>query len=236
MTSTVPKLTPLGDSKHGGALLTLPRQIRDEIYRLLVKGRYLVHRQSNTEPGVSFLKGGTEFDEPDLVILQISRLISSEAQDVLYSESIFRYIIPTYLGAALRPQIEAVNRMKKIEVHINPEYDYGFEKEARTLIQIPRGASIETIFDDFAGMETLRESLHINSYWRLDYIGSLGTSPLPALSALNGFRTIAIKIIPRKVHKDQTNQELSKYISSNEELKATFERLRQEIKAAIKPS
>lgn len=40
MPFTIPNDHPLGDPKHGGALFTL-REIRDEIYKLVVKGRYL---------------------------------------------------------------------------------------------------------------------------------------------------------------------------------------------------
>lgn len=61
---------------------------------------------------------GVTFDKPDLVVLRISHVINREAQHLLYSESIFRYSIPSYEHAAPKPQKEDVNRMKKIEIYM----------------------------------------------------------------------------------------------------------------------
>ncbi len=78
--STLSKTTLRGDPKHGGALFTLPREIRDDIYRLLVKGRHNVYSTLEDEEGRIFTKS-TVPDKPDLVILQISRAISHEAEE-----------------------------------------------------------------------------------------------------------------------------------------------------------
>lgn len=127
MTSTIANLSPLGDSKHGGGLFTLPRKIRDEIFRLLVKGKYLVPRHTGPGHKVSFLKRET-FDEPNLVVVWVSKAVSHEAQQVLYSESIFRYEVPFYTKANLQVSQGAANSIGKLELHIR----YGLQDALTT--------------------------------------------------------------------------------------------------------
>ncbi|KAF6229506.1 hypothetical protein HO173_011546 [Letharia columbiana] len=107
---------PLGDSEHGGALFTLPREIRDEIYRLLVKGRHCVFLPSEPVHGDTLTDGIDKFDKHDLVILRTSKAISREAHEILYSESIFRYGINFWASKALEPPIRAVYRMQKMKM------------------------------------------------------------------------------------------------------------------------
>ena len=122
MASMVSNLTRLGDPKHGGALFTLSLEIRDEIYRLLVKRYYLIYGplelldKGNNRS--SFRDRELGIDKPDLTILRISQAISHEAQEVHYSESIFRYDYHFAVAEALKPPTQGVNRMKKVEIDI----------------------------------------------------------------------------------------------------------------------
>ena len=200
MTSTTPNLTPLGDSKHGGALFTLPREIRDDIYRLLVKGLYLVFRHTGTEHGVSLIDSET-LDKPDLIILRIAKVISREAQQVLYSESIFRYEVPFYANSIPHSSKEAVNRMKKIEIYVFKPRDVWYDphrsEESHHKVHIP--AICEAITGDFTGTEVVRDTLVIH-FRSCDsrFITPLRGHVLSNLCALHGFRTIVIRISPPK--------------------------------------
>ena len=101
----------LGDPKHGGALFLLPPEIRDEIYRLLVKGSYL-------DTGCFYQYSGKEFDarnnvRADFAILQLSKSIGREATEILYSESVFRFVITTRLCEEhiLIPDLDRMKRL-----------------------------------------------------------------------------------------------------------------------------
>ena len=101
----------LGDPKHGGALFLLPREIRDEIYRLLVKGHYL-------DTGCFYQYSGKEIDarsdfRPDFAILQLSKSIGREATEILYLESVFRFVITTRLCEEhiLIPDLDRMKRL-----------------------------------------------------------------------------------------------------------------------------
>ena len=143
----------LGDPSHGGALFLLPREVRDEIYRLLVKGRYLAEKPLNEydnsnskdtdgrdinnenignedvdnehidsetignensgnedadgqptndknindeDTNEEETDGEEEFsknDGPEFSILRVSKVLSHEAKKVLYSDSVFRFVI-----------------------------------------------------------------------------------------------------------------------------------------------
>ena len=101
MSSTTSHISQ-GDPTHGGAVFRLPREIRDTIYRLLVRGRYSANVEPNRSP--PYL---------DLSVLRVSKLISHEAMEILYSESVFVFVIDmndhrTYLKA------EKFSRLKRI--------------------------------------------------------------------------------------------------------------------------
>lgn len=219
MVSTASSLTPRGDPKHGGELFTLPREIRDIIYRLLVKGRYLVFRLLDNADGVTFVKCGTMFT-PDLVILRISRVIGSEAQEIFYSESIFQYCDPFTTKAILNPQIEAVNRMKKIEIYIQ-------KLEDRNIM----AAICENIIGDFTGIEVVRDTLHINFTHSGPGITKalIGSHFLPRMGLLYGFHTVAIKVTPRESFQDTISNEGSVWESQQSEA-------RQAIIGAMQPT
>lgn len=240
MASRISNLTRLGDSKHGGALFTLPREIRDVIYRFLVKGRYLVFRHLKSENRVSFIERES-FDSPDLIIFRISKAISHEAQQVHYSESIFRYEVPFYTTTKLQSTKEAVNRMKKIELDIyglkNAVTTYYYNRSGEFYIPpINMPAICETILGDFAGTDVLRDSLHIIFHKSTPeiIISPLRSYVLPKLCALSAFRTIVLEVFPRIFEKLPTStEEYEEYKSSYKWSTAEIEQVRQAIKDAM---
>ena len=85
--------TPLSDRKHGGDLFYLPQEIRDMIYRYLVKGRYLDSKPSKENERSRGAPGTAEDAGADLSILRVSKIVGYEASEILYSEGVFRFII-----------------------------------------------------------------------------------------------------------------------------------------------
>ncbi len=198
MASTVLNLTPLGDSKNGGALFTLPREIRDEIYRLLVKGRYFVLPRRKSRHKAEVIETGARPDQPDLEILLLSKAISGEAQQILYSESIFVFCVPWQTSALLKSQVEAVNRMNKIEIHIYDlmesfyNFRYGiaeFDGRIET--------TYEAIVNNLTGAKIFRDTLYINFRGsNPKMIRPLIHHVLPKVCGFIGFRKIVMKVVP----------------------------------------
>ena len=244
MTSTTPNLTPLGDSKHGGALFTLPREVRDQIYRFLVKGHYLVFRHMEPgEHGVSLIDDGT-WDKSDLIILRISKAISREAQQIFYSESIFRYPVPFHTRKRLESPNGAVSQMKKIEVDIyNFEdalttYNHSNQGQFYLLRTIHMPYICGNILGDFTGTDILRDTLHITLRESTPKIISpLRSHVLPSLCVLNEFRTIVIEVLPRlyEVNAAWMWQDFGD-MRSNVWSTAEFEQVKQAIKDAMEPA
>ena len=99
----------LGDPKHGGALFILSREVRDEIYRLVVKKRYVIHitRWNDSIPS----RGKHNF-----AILQVSKAINHEASDILYAESVFRISMNFYSYKVSSVPAHLANRMNNAEI------------------------------------------------------------------------------------------------------------------------
>ncbi|CAD6590401.1 MAG: hypothetical protein ASARMPRED_004803 [Alectoria sarmentosa] len=239
MASTVSNLTRLGDPKHGGALFTLPREIRDEIYRLLIKGCYLIYAplvlldRGNFRS--SFRDRKPRVHEPDLTIFRISQAISHEAQEIYYSESIFRYEIHFAVTEALKPPTQVVNRMKKVEIDIRGLTSKNFLYQDDHPIYKRRIAEIcGATIDDFMGAQILRDTILVRFFGcKPEMITSLSRNILPKLRAFNGFRTIFVEIWPHRIAKQK---ELPENMDSDGQITTDFEQIRQSVKDAMEPT
>lgn len=219
---------PKGDPNHGCPLFRLPREIRDEIYRLLVKGRYLAHKpitqhdhsrhkcpnikssdseSSNSEPSVcDFSNRESDVDTKDglyLSVLRVSKDISREAQEILYSESRFRFFINIHYVFARKDDdvIGRFHRLKRVaSVMKNVDLDVcGWSMETVDWFQ-PDARILERnagAIDLFGGTDIKRQELHI----RILGCGSRvlkGTS-LSAicqrLKVLFGFRVATVEVM-----------------------------------------
>lgn len=187
MASAVSDPPPLGHPKYGGVLFTIPREIRDAIYRLLVKRHYIAF------PAMSPMNCkcticATNTEKPDLVILRVSRAISDEAQEMLYSESLFEYLnLDFRIDVILKPPAQVVKRMKKVSVSIRallPESRYG----------VPLGIYDATI-NSLSGYRVVRDSCHIQYLiYRPNDIAPVTRYILPGLAMLTGFRIILVEV------------------------------------------
>ena len=190
MASTISNPTSLGDPKNGGALFTLPRELRDEVYRLLVKRRYTVFGDPSPKD--------TMVAKPDLAVLRVSRAISCEAHEIFYSESILRYQINLQdydTIKAVTPPAQPVNHMKKVKMMIS-----GLEPLKATAIdrlRYNRHANdiCAATLQNFTGAQIFRDNCQIQFLgFNPDMIGSLKTHILPTLAAFTGFRTLLIEV------------------------------------------
>ena len=242
MESKVLNLTPLGNPEHGGALFTLPRELRDEIYRLLVQGRHTVYLPLENE-GADILTskaGSVTLDKPDLVILQISRAISREAQEILYSESVFRYSINLHASKALKPPTQLVCRMKKVKMllsYLMSESDRDIFRDTHPSYEPRMAAICKATLDNFTGAQILRDTFHIQFVaFKPDMIKPLSSLILPKLKDLTGFRTVLVKVCLEKEFEDRMQWEKSKNMGSEGETMATVEQIGQKIKDAMEPT
>lgn len=242
MASTVSKLTALGDPKHGGALFTPPREIRDEIYRLLVKGSYLVFAPSEPEHGGSVsVTHPQTYANPDLVILLISQAISREAQDLLYSESVFRYSVDIYAFEIPRPPIQAMSRIQNVKISIGcltPDSVSYHKYQTDHPTYSPHMAAVcEATIGNFTGAQNLRNTFHIQLYGCKPYIIELlSTYILPKLKEINEFRMILVEVNLKDDCEISWRTEQSENMDSNEEITAEFERVKDAIKDAMEPT
>ena len=114
---TKPSTTP----KTG--FLDLPREIRDEVYRLLVRGDYIAAGQPPSGQSKSNGHHATATTSSKLAIFRVSKSISEEAMDIFYPESTFHFNM--YQGSiegrgttALFASREAIYRMMNIDINI----------------------------------------------------------------------------------------------------------------------
>ena len=187
MTSAATTYSTLGDPRHGGALFTLPREVRDEIYRLVVRKRCVFYI---TRPGNVPLPSR---DQYDFAILQVSKAINHEASDVLYAESVFRFSMDFYSFKVSSVPAHLANRMKTAEIdfqglHYNPPMlSYpGFYANANAIL--------DAAFAGFASTDNRRNHLHIRFFdCSPDVMRMLSTHFSKTLNSVIGFRTVLVQ-------------------------------------------
>ena len=182
----------LGDSKHGGALFLLPREIRDEIYRLLVKGSYLdtgcFYRcaRKDSYPRTDI--------RPDFAILQVSKSIGREATEILYSESVFRFIIKTGFHEEHILSLD-LDRMKRLAPMIqNVILDVRSFSVPDTFYEINMPVAVQS----FGGLDITRRSLLVRmlSCSQLWFAGGGLPRICQPLKAFVGFRAATLEVVP----------------------------------------
>ena len=232
------------DSNHGGALGQLPREIRDTIYRLLVKSRYVSCDHEYTRG---------PYTRPDLSILRVSKLISHEAMETMFSDSVFLFDLNIY-----KREDDYVDRMfsqmrrfspmmKTIEISIDC---YSLERAEWILIQFPPTrdrsakaeyaknlrARLDATMGLFEGVSIERRSLHIR--FRRCCPNLLRTTHFTTicerLKALVGFRTVTIEVIPEE--KNYLRGDAEETRLTRELVACITQTLKQELQPAFGPA
>lgn len=228
MASTISNPTSLGDPKNGGALFTLPREIRDGIYRLPVKRRYTVFGRDSMVA------------KPDLAILRVSRAISCEALETFYSESTLRYsICLNDTTEVVKPPAQPVNHMKNVRMLIR-----GLEPNSARAIDQLRYLHHATkicaaTIGSFTGTQILRDHCCIQIVgFHPDMIYSLETHFLPTLAAFTGFRTLLIEVYLKDDLKADAQKEVKIFgeTGAGGKIIKGFELVRREMRKAMEPT
>ena len=181
---------PLRDPNHDGVLSVLPREIRDKIYRLLVKGSYL-------DTASMYRYSGSEVDahndvQPDFAILQLSKSIGREATEILYSESVFRFVITTRGFNEEHILIPDNDRMKRLAPMIqNVVLDIHCYEPPDPFYEMNMGIAVQ----NFGGLDIRRRSLLVrlldcSQFW------SIRPRICEKLKAFVGFRTATLEVLP----------------------------------------
>lgn len=227
------KSTALGNSQHGGALFTLPRELRDEIYRLLVKKRYIIYITPHEDNHVTT-------EKHDLAILEVSQAVSSEALEILYSEAVFCFSVDFRSDDYPRRPSQLTNRIKNVEFNI---IGLGI-CPALCSSQTPclRHLDHPDIFyhsamAKFTDAEIAGNSVRI----RLllcdpDSIEDLFVSTFETLKVFMGFRTITIEVVPisvssRELGMSKREQWVFPWLSKEHD-----SQIGQEVKSSLEPT
>ncbi len=148
-----------------GALFRLPREIRDSIYRLLVKGRYLAVKPSLNSEGRLDIDNNTGLD---FSILRVSKVVSCEAAEILYSESVFRFIL-YYRKFFLdfNDFRKVAPKMMNIILDVDEWTAEAAEQHKILSLIIPMKdlrMNIKGLIGLFGGLETSRRNVHIRVF------------------------------------------------------------------------
>lgn len=228
----------LKDSETPNRWFSLPREIRDEIYREVLCKRYLVRWRARwkrgkavcNEPRPLFWFRGTHVHwmgmfwsghgwmkkRPlfwaEIALLLTSKAISQEAMEIMYEESLFRVYVGQRLERYRRltpiPSPQLLDRMKNIEVQSCVCDILGF-------------TASETWFKDF-------NSGHINHISLTCYHCSHDdhTPFLQACQSLVGFKTVTIIVEFFCVYDEEEEEE---------ELLTLYDSIRDDFRDALEP-
>ena len=188
MTSSATIHSTLGDPNHGGALFTIPPEVRDEIYRLVVRKRYTVYI---TRPKSEVFLPSRD----DLAILKVSKAINHEASDILYAESVFRLSMNFSSDEVSSVPAHLANRMTNVELNFQ---DLAYFPR---LFSSPRfhknvNAICHAANASFASNDIKRNLLHIRFFGCCpDMMAILSSDFSKTLNAFIGFRTVVIEVV-----------------------------------------
>lgn len=187
--------------KDGGILFKLSPEVRDEIYRYLVKGRFVIA----VSPSWTFVAKfnatsdpGFDVDGADFGILRTSKAVSREAIKVLYTESTFEsWLDFDEFGPYSQYAKGVTDRMMKLKYHIvglggGFQTQWDSEGLSRSYLENMKAICQSTI-DRFTGTEITRHSMQIilHSTTQLE---NIFTSPLfQSLKRLGGFRRVRVE-------------------------------------------
>lgn len=239
-----------------GDLSIFPREIRDEIYRLVLPQTYIAYYSSSIVRPVCYdtPNGFSQrWTGSDLSIIRLSKAISDEAMSVMYLKGTFRFhsgVGSAYPEAvAQRPNADMKNRMTNVDVFYNTEFDpeidlvTGFTMGFRTLDCYCSAKAGPLEF--FQGDTISRKSilLELGLYEHSSYAARMTKSPLfRALKKLTGFETVTLKLYavapyycPPKGTTQTTEQEWYD-AGESEKLYAGFEDLLSAMRKELEPT
>ena len=180
-------------------MFTVPREIRDKIYRLLIAKTYLVyghpfyHQDHHRKPKVKA--------KADLALLRTCKAVYEEASDMLYSKAVFRFAID-YDDAENPPSPlpkRLTDRMMNVDFILNQA---SFDDNSRNCPELNEPAVLEPLaqatMDKFTGNKIERTTCGV-LIWAVEYDDSLGygflSTPMAvAIANMTGFQSVVVEI------------------------------------------
>lgn len=182
--------TALGIPEHGGAIFILPREVRDEVYRLVVQGFYTIY-----VPHGKTRTAAIRTRESDFAILKVSKAISEQSLEVCLRESVFRFIIQFSQPVIICLPDKLTDPMKNVEIvlddtsllHLNH-----YEVKSDHIDAVCKAG-----IAPFTGTDIARNSLRfLLSCCGPEMIDMLSLHLYETFKALTGFRTIIFEVEP----------------------------------------
>ena len=186
----------MSNPQYGGALFILPREVRDEIYRLVVKRDYIIYvTLGDDEVSIRPTK-----DKHYFAILEVSKTLSDEASDILYSESLFKFSIDFSAHGIFCVPTPLTKRMKNVEFRfggLSTWHSDLFSPNTFLTYQNHINTICHAVIADFTGAEIVRNNLRIRlSVCGPGMISTLSVHIFQGIKALIGFRTIVLEVFP----------------------------------------
>ena len=229
--------------------LTLPREIRDEVYSLLVKGDYIAAGQSpleqcETNDYLTTAKTGLRLD-----IFRVSKLINEEAMEVFYSEGMFHFNmyqedIDDKKNTALFASREDIDRMMNIDMNI----------EIDDLQLYLEGTALASVFDldkerrqawNAAVSCIIRTDSVRNTIWircrscSPDIITQMPRWMYRSLGLLSQFRTVVVVLCPAflvKIIGEGTEQGTDQSAEHLETLESNMKAIKKCLQSTLGPA
>lgn len=188
--------TGLGNSSYGGALFILPREIRDDIYRLVVKNHYIIYVTQGENDATLPAK-----QEHDFAILEVSKVVNLEASEILYSESVFRFAVDCRAHGIVWVPTHLTDRMKNVAITFGERSDWCPDffswKKLRTYLD-HRETICQAVIASFTGAKIARNNLHIRLFFcGPELVVTQWIAILDKFNSFIGFRTIVLEVITR---------------------------------------
>ena len=174
-------------ASDGGDLFKLPQEIRDEIYRYVLKPKYALHATT----------GCDDHDADLTAILRVSKQISYETKSVLYAESIFtcRLDLIQTISRTQRAK-EVTDRIMHVEYHISNIGElFHWHLGGVTSSRMEELAKLcEDIIGTFSGTDITRRHLKIAFVDPLLLEMNIPRLFSVVFERLGGFRTIRFEL------------------------------------------
>ena len=217
--------------KPAGIFFSLPREIRDEIYRHLVKGHYLFY-QSPVDEVTTVLKAvlKTPFGSPNFAIFQVSKATYNEATLIFYSESVFQYQLDEIQSSITYPPGPAKNRMMKILLEFDNLSNYG---QWYSPYRNETEHNLQATIDNFTGLSSVRTIIYIKlKVIFVDIHRMLDLHFFQRLKTLVSFRTVIVEVGPASGPASATGR---KY-HGGEEYKSVAQAIEEEMVLTMGPA
>jgi hypothetical protein len=204
-----------------GILSTLPRELRDKIYGMVIPSCHLVFSNMKlpplTDDGVSKLStlrvSKSDYNEAMeiysrsilrylnmLSILRVSKSDYNEAMETLYSRSICRYVFDSTRDLSSNstpPTLIATTKIMNVELEVRAYTGWPYPGR-RVDLESPHEETenlCERTILQFSGTETVRKSMHIILLNRSkQFLQKVQGTILQALKALQGFEKVVVEV------------------------------------------